>query len=149
MGLEYFVQPKYMSLEKTLKTLGFAEIFKSSFLSLLVLAAGAVFFILAHEYRALFLDSANGRSETDFKIRTLYEKNLSEKIKKAKQMVFAQSLHRKAVELVGHYVRRSKLREHLVRQYEQSYGENLDLQCIPEEENVHRNLIPSSQKGRK
>lgn len=109
--------------------------------------------MISYEYRVIYTETATKKKDTEFKINTIFEKNLSEKIKKSKQIVFSQSLHKKIIELLECYIKKSNIKLNLIDYYERFYGENLNLNSIPEESDVPCNdpilAKPESKKIKK
>lgn len=117
---------------------------------MLILTICSIFFLISYEYRVIYTETASKKKETEFKIKTIFEKNLTEKIKKSKQIVFSQSLHKKIIELLEVYIKKSNIKQNLMDYYEKFYGENLNLNIIPEESDVPINesilIKPQSKK---
>lgn len=70
MNLGYFVNQKYLSLNKLHHILTYEEIFSESFFSLLILMVSSNLYLLANEMRIYCINEIGNKD--NFKIKTLY-----------------------------------------------------------------------------
>lgn len=129
ISIASFMHIEYITLEKISQQICFEEIFHQNFLSLLIMTSAAIQFTIATENRFICLENyAMGANV--FKIKSVFEKNHQQRIRKIKKFIFSEKLHQHAISLLQNRFRPNSLLTHLISSFEKNYQTNHCLENI-------------------
>lgn len=124
-----FMHIECVTLEKVSHQPALGDIFNEENFLNMVMAAATIMFAIATENRFICLENyAMGTAA--FKIKSVFEKNHQQRIKKIKRFVFSERVHAQSISLLHAYLKQSTLINHLTSSFEKNYQTNQMLENI-------------------
>ena len=91
---------EYSYLKKLNLSINFQEVFYEGFLSILISLTAVIYFMISTENRLYIILNNKIDDNKLFKIRSIFERNHFEKLRKMKRYVFSEILHAKSISLL-------------------------------------------------
>ena len=141
LSIVNFMHIEYVFLERLNLKISFDEIFSEGFLSILISLSCVIYFMISTENRFFLLQNNKLDRSKNFKIKSVFEKNHYEKLKKMKNFVFSELLHSKSIAILQNYFDDNSLLTHFTNSFLKNYQANLILENIQE---VEESLLNST-----
>lgn len=125
---------EYSYLKKLSLSINFQEVFYEGFLSILISLTAVVYFMIATENRLYIILNNKIDDNKMFKIRSIFERNHFEKLRKMKRYVFSEILHAKSISLLQIYFKSNPILNHLTNSFMKNYQFNPKMDDIIEED---------------
>ena len=135
-----FMHIEYIYLKRLNLKISFFEIFSEGFLSILISLCCVIYFMISTENRFFLLLNNKKNKNSNFKIKSIFEKNHYEKLKKMKNFVFSELLHSKSILILQNYFFENSLLSHFTNSFLKNYQENLILENIEEVSEVNSTI---------
>lgn len=136
--IAHFMHIEYVTLESMTTQPSLSDLLQKELLSNLVSLCATVLFAIATENRFICLDSY-GMGSSSFKIKSVFEKNHQQRVKRIMRFSFSQRLHAQSITFLQAYFKNSPLLLHLTSSFEKNYGASHNLEDI----------VDSSARGRR
>ncbi len=130
ISIANFMHVEYFSLSKISHDITFKDIFTQSFLSLNIMLAAAIYFMISTEQRLICVSSNDMNGNNQFKIKPVFERTHYEKVKKMKKFIFSEKLHDVSIKLLQNHFKVNRFISHLISSFIENYEKKFEMELI-------------------